>query len=169
MDIIRKIDTIIIHCSATPNGRWNTVEDIDAWHRERGFHRNHRMIGHNQPRLTSIGYHFVIYTTGAVTIGRGINEIGAHAAGHNARSIGVCMLGTDKFSPEQWSGLAANIAGLQSRIPGVRVIGHRDVNAHKECPGFDVQEWLRGGMAALDGHLYDDFALLRKAGEGGTY
>lgn len=158
MDIIRRIDTLIIHCSATPNGRWNTVEDIDAWHRDRGFRRNPRLIGRNQPKLTSIGYHFVIYTTGAVVIGRGLEEVGAHAAGHNAHSIGVCLLGTDRYSPMQWASLAANVSGLQDRIKGLRVIGHREVNPHKECPGFDVKTWLRIGMAPLVNHILEPAA-----------
>ena len=34
---MRKIDQIIIHCSATPEGRNVTVADIDRWHRARGF------------------------------------------------------------------------------------------------------------------------------------
>lgn len=155
MDIIRRIDTIIIHCSATPNGRWNTVEDIDAWHRERGFRRDPRLIGHNQPRLTSIGYHFVVYTTGAVATGRGLEEVGAHAAGHNAHSIGVCLIGTDKYTLAQWGALAANIAGLQGRIKAARVIGHHEVNRGKTCPGFDVQAWLGNGMAPMPGKILD--------------
>ena len=43
---MRKIKEIIIHCSATKEGRNYTVADIDRWHRERGFF--------------CIGYHFVI-------------------------------------------------------------------------------------------------------------
>ena len=44
---MRKIREIIIHCSATKEGRNFTVADIDRWHRERG--------------MRCIGYHFVIY------------------------------------------------------------------------------------------------------------
>ena len=44
---MRKIKEIIIHCSATREGRNYTVADIDRWHRERGFF--------------CIGYHFEIY------------------------------------------------------------------------------------------------------------
>jgi len=35
----RQINTIVIHCSATPNGRWTTAPDIDRWHDDRGFER----------------------------------------------------------------------------------------------------------------------------------
>ena len=49
---MRKIDEIIIHCAATPEGKHFTVADIDAWHKKRGF--------------KCIGYHFVIYLDGSV-------------------------------------------------------------------------------------------------------
>ncbi len=151
---MRNITEIIIHCTATPNGRWNTVEDIDLWHRERGFRRDPKLVGFNNPKLTSIGYHYVIYTTGTVSIGRGEREIGAHCQGHNANSLGVALLGTDKFSPAQWASLRANVEGLLKRYPDATVHGHREFSA-KDCPGFSVAKWRAGGMAPLKGHVYD--------------
>ena len=62
---MRKIKEIIIHCSATKEGRNYTVADIDRWHRERGFF--------------CIGYHFVIYRDGSIHVGRSVEEVGAHA------------------------------------------------------------------------------------------
>lgn len=149
---MRAITEIIIHCTATPNGRWHTVEDIDRWHRERGFKRDRKLIGHNQPNLTSIGYHYVIYTTGAVSIGRGEREAGAHCKGHNSSSIGVALVGTDKFSAAQWTSLRANIEALLNRYPDASVHGHREYDPGKTCPGFDVQTWLAGGMIPLTGN-----------------
>ena len=73
---MRKISKIIIHCSATPEGKDFTVKDIDRCHRQRGFR--------------SIGYHFVIYRDGTVHRGRDIEEVGAHCVGHNLSSIGIC-------------------------------------------------------------------------------
>ena len=61
---MRKIKEIIIHCSATKEGRNFTVADIDRWHRERG--------------MRCIGYHFVIYRDGSIHVGRAIEEVGAH-------------------------------------------------------------------------------------------
>ena len=72
---MRKIKEIIIHCSATREGRDYTVADIDRWHRERGFF--------------CIGYHFVIYRDGSIHVGRSVEEVGAHCKGHNTVSIGV--------------------------------------------------------------------------------
>lgn len=150
---MRAIDEIIIHCTATPNGRWNTVEDIDLWHRDRGFKRDAKLIGNNSPMLTSIGYHYVIYTTGVVRTGRGEREMGAHCKGHNVNSLGVALVGTDQFSLSQWASLKANIESLLARYPNATVHGHREF-AQKECPGFDVQRWLSGGMGRLEGHVY---------------
>ena len=76
---MRDIREIIVHCSATPEGKHFTVADIDAWHKKRGF--------------KCIGYHFVIYLDGSVNVGRNIEEIGAHCLGHNANSIGICYIG----------------------------------------------------------------------------
>ena len=76
---MRIITEIIIHCSATPEGKPFTVADIDRWHRQRGFR--------------CIGYHFVIYLNGSVHAGRPITESGAHCQGHNAHSIGICYVG----------------------------------------------------------------------------
>lgn len=151
---MRNITQIIIHCTATPNGRPNTVEDIDLWHRGRGFRRDPKLIGNNNPALTSIGYHYVIYVGGAVRIGRGEREIGAHCKGHNANSIGVALVGTDKFSPAQWASLKNNIEGLLTRYPDATVHGHREFAA-KDCPGFDVKRWRAAGMARLEGHVHD--------------
>ena len=73
---MRHINEIIIHCSATPEGRDYTVADIDRWHKARGWR--------------GIGYHYVIYRDGSVHAGRPVEQIGAHCTGHNANSIGIC-------------------------------------------------------------------------------
>ena len=76
---MRKINDIILHCSATKEGRDFTVADIDRWHKARGWR--------------CIGYHFVVYRDGTVHPGRPVEQIGAHTSNHNARSIGICYVG----------------------------------------------------------------------------
>ena len=148
---MRQIDMIVIHCGATPNGRHNTVEDIDKWHHANGWQRKAAAMRAFNPRLSSIGYHYVIYTDGTIRTGRSEDEIGAHAAGYNTRSIGVCLLGTDRFTPEQWESLAEVIRRIGE---GRKVIGHRDIpGVKKSCPGFDVAQWLAGGMEPLPDHI----------------
>jgi N-acetyl-anhydromuramyl-L-alanine amidase AmpD len=137
---MREINKIIIHCSASPNGRHTTVNDIDAWHRARGFRRVNPLIN---PELTSIGYHFVIYTDGMIHTGRDVREVGAHAGGYNANSIGICMIGTDTFTGDQWDALQQLISTLKEKYPAAEIIGHRDLPGVKKlCPGFDVRTWL---------------------------
>jgi len=152
-----QIDEIIIHCSATPNGRWQTVDDIDQWHGERTppFQRSPGLMRYQAPRLKHIGYHLVIYTTGAVVSARGLNETGAHAIGHNRRAIGICLIGDDQFTTEQWLSLKFNVAGLKSRFPQSQIIGHNEINQYKSCPGFDVQQWLAGDMKPLHNHILE--------------
>ncbi len=151
-----QIDEIILHCSATPNGRFVTVRDIDAWHREREFHRNPELIGYNQPRYHHIGYHFVIYSNGPVVIGRGLREAGAHCYGHNQFSIGICLIGTDQFSPLQWRSLSILTRGLRNDMPTIcRVVGHHEYNKNKTCPGFDVQAWVANSYRPLAGHILE--------------
>lgn len=155
MAVERTINTLVIHCAATPNGRWTTVEDIDGWHRDRGFRRLPTLIGFNQPRLRHIGYHFVVYISGAVATGRGLREVGAHARGHNETSIGICLVGTDRFTAAQWSALRDFVTGITIKYPGMKVMGHNEVSK-KSCPGFDVQAWLVRGMKPEPENILED-------------
>lgn len=162
----RAISTLVIHCAATPNGRWVDADEIDRWHAARGFKRYDAWRQKQNPSLAHIGYHFVIGTDGSLMTGRHLDEMGAHARGYNERSIGVCMVGTDKFTPSQWSTLRQQVMELLLRIPSLSVVGHRDLSVDlngdgviepqewmKTCPGFDVTAWLSGGMTALERHV----------------
>jgi N-acetyl-anhydromuramyl-L-alanine amidase AmpD len=142
---MRLIRHIIIHCSASQNGDARVTRDvIDGWHRERGWN--------------GIGYHYVIETDGEVKVGRTEDRIGAHVEGQNADSIGVCMVGTDRFSRAQWDALMLLVDDLESRYPQADTKGHRDYSPDrngdgiiepwewmKTCPGFDVATWLHDG------------------------
>ena len=167
----RLINKIIIHCSASANGDSlfkgslkagnlvTPVEVIDSWHKGRGFKRAEAFRKRQNASLTSIGYHFVIYTSGAIVTGRHLDEIGAHVQGKNANSIGVCMIGTNAFTSAQWAALATLIKSLPTLLPNAKVSGHRDNSPDlngdgqvsrnewlKICPGFDVSKWLKADM-----------------------
>lgn len=163
--IRRPIDLIVIHCSATPNGKWITDEDINSWHAARGFRRTGPFAERFNPSLGSIGYHYVIGTNGAIWTGRHMQEVGAHAQSVNQRSVGICMVGTDKFSLDQWDALKRLFNALPYALfgekafggnpektkavfaaRGVQVVGHRDVpGVRKTCPGFDAGAWFDRG------------------------
>ncbi|MEW6314738.1 MAG: N-acetylmuramoyl-L-alanine amidase, partial [Pseudomonadota bacterium] len=127
---MRSVDLIIVHCTGTPNGDSlfrgkfqdagfeTPVEVIDREHARRGFQRGQPWRNQQNPQLAAIGYHFVVYTNGAVATGRHVDEIGAHARGYNANSLGLSLIGTDKFTTKQWESLAALVRGLQATYRG---------------------------------------------------
>lgn len=128
---MRTIREIIVHCSATAEGKAFTVSDIRRWHKERGF--------------SDIGYHYVVYLDGTVHEGRPVSQQGAHCLGHNAHSIGVCYIGglaADGKTPKDTRTVAqrAALRSLVERLArqyGASVHGHREFAA-KACPSFDV-------------------------------
>jgi N-acetylmuramoyl-L-alanine amidase len=147
---VRPINHIVVHCSATPAGLDIGAQEIDRMHRNRGF--------------AKIGYHYVIRLDGEIEVGRGLEEIGAHVQGHNARSIGICLVGgldharkpANTFHQEQFDALAGLISHLLANFKGAQVLGHRDLSPDKDgdgkverhewvkgCPCFDVREWLQ--------------------------
>ena len=129
---MRKIDKLIIHCSATPEGRDYTVADIDRWHKQRGW--------------KGIGYHYVVDLDGTIEPGRDVTIAGAHTTGHNADSIGVCYIGgadtdmkpKDTRTEEQKAALRLLLKYLVQKYPGATIYGHRDF-AQKACPSFDAK------------------------------
>ena len=130
---MRPINEIIIHCSATKEGKNFTVKDIDAWHRQRGF--------------KCIGYHYVVYLDGTVHKGRDESEVGAHCSGHNSFSIGICYIGgldangkrKDTRTEKQKAAIRSLVAELKNRYPAAKIHGHNEF-ANKACPCFDVKK-----------------------------
>lgn len=166
---MRTINTLVIHCSASPNGKAVTAADIDAWHAARGFQRKDHWAKSWQVQFPHLGYHWVVQLDGALINGRYFAEVGAHAAGHNATSMGLCLVGTDRFSAAQWEALADKVRKLQSGFPGIAVVGHRDLSPDingdgkiepcewlKTCPGFDVARWLADDMTPLPEHVLEE-------------
>lgn len=129
---VRVIKEIIVHCSATPEGRDYTIANIRAWHLDRGF--------------SDIGYHYVIYRDGSIHVGRNVNIAGAHCTGHNTISIGVCYIGgceADGKTPKDTRTLAQKNAlewllrQLRRMYPNAAIHSHKDF-ANKACPSFDA-------------------------------
>ena len=113
---MRKIDDIIIHCTATAEGRDVSVADIRRWHKARGF--------------VDVGYHYVVYLDGSVHEGRPLAQVGAHCRGHNAHSVGVCYVGglaadgrtpKDTRTARQRVALKALVQLLRLNFPGAGV------------------------------------------------
>lgn len=169
MPTLTRINRLILHCSASPNGRDDRAVDIDRWHRERGFRRDPALIQHDNPSLRCIGYHYVIDVSGVVETGRSEREAGAHCQGYNAGSLGICLIGTDRYTAAQWQSLRDMLLGSRDRpdkpapagllarhgLQPAAVHGHREFNPHKTCPGFDVRAFVAGGFEPLPDHLLE--------------
>lgn len=152
--MIRSIDKIILHCAATPNGKPFSAADIDRWHDDRGFRRREDWVRKYQPNLGAIGYHYVIGLKGNIEPGRHEQEEGAHTFGHNRRSIGVCLIGTNRFTLAQWIALKNLTSQLCARYTEASIHGHREF-ANKDCPGFDVQRWVASGFRVQDWQIIE--------------
>jgi len=132
---MRKINKIIIHCTATPEGREHDVADIRRWHLKRGFN--------------NIGYHFLIHIDGTIEVGRSIKKPGAHTAYHNQDSIGICYVGgmtkdmkkpKDTRTAKQKDSLILLMIKLMYKYnKDMTIHGHNEY-ANKACPSFNVQE-----------------------------
>jgi hypothetical protein len=135
MEPRNKTDYIVIHCAATKASMDIGTNEITDWH-----------VNGNGWR--DIGYHKVIRRNGVVENGRDLRDSGAHAAGYNHKSVGVCMVGgmaddnsaENNFTDQQWTALTALVKELKVEYPDANVIGHNEIS-QKECPSFDVQKW----------------------------
>ena len=129
---MRIITLIIVHCSAVRPDQTSSAAQIDSWHRK----DNHWKFG--------IGYHYVIRRNGAIEEGRPEWMVGAHCLHHNAHSIGVCYEGgydargqpADTRTAEQKQAMRTLLEQLHQRYPRALIVGHRDLDPTKDCPGF---------------------------------
>lgn len=132
---MRKIDKIIIHCSATPEGRDVKTETIRQWHLKRGW--------------SDIGYHYVIELDGTVVPGRPLERVGAHCRGENRSSIGICYVGgvdkemtpKDTRTEAQRGALHSLLFDLTDNFAKATIHGHNEFSS-KACPSFNVQTEL---------------------------
>lgn len=132
----KSTDFIVIHCSATSPSMDIGKQEIERWHRSRGW--------------LTIGYHYVIRRDGTIETGRPGDVIGAHVSGHNSNSIGICIVGgvsekdkrtpENNFTQEQFNSLIKLVKKLKVKYDVAKVCGHRDFNKNKACPCFEVSE-----------------------------
>lgn len=133
----------IVHCADT-RPEWMAgkassakVAEIRLWHtRDRGW--------------KDIGYHWIIDRDGTVLPGRAETVIGAHVAGHNSGTIGICLVGgygsnekdafSKHFTPAQDAALVKLLGEIGKRTTLKKISGHNQYAA-KACPGFNVPAW----------------------------
>ena len=91
-----------------------------------------------------IGYHKIVKRSGEVENGRPEYWIGAHVKGKNDISLGVCLIGRNNFTKNQFISLERVLKKWKKEYPNAKIVGHRDVgNTQKTCPNFDVIKWSK--------------------------
>tara|TARA_R110001606_G_scaffold347973_1_gene497428 strand:- start:7486 stop:7965 length:480 start_codon:yes stop_codon:yes gene_type:complete len=146
---MRKINKIIVHCSATSPEMDVDVPTIRRWHvEENGW--------------SDIGYHYVITPDGMLHDGRPVSKSGAHTRGQNSNSIGICLVGGLKRHGDGSTEAEFNFT-LKQLITLMQMydtgfysdgdteesfgsypwFGHRDFDNKKACPTFDVSEFVK--------------------------
>lgn len=136
----RKVNLIVIHCSATKETVNYTFEQCIRDHKARGFR--------------TCGYHRFISKDGTIHVGRSFDSVGAHVADYNQRSIGICYEGgldangkaKDTRTQEQKEAIHSIIhEALKYADGGVRrIVGHRDLSPDKNGNGIvEPNEWVK--------------------------
>lgn len=159
----KKLKYLVIHCTATPEGREVTGADI------RRMHLSPKSEGGQGWK--QVGYTDLIHLDG--TVERLVDnnedawvdpwEITNGAAGYNAVSRHIVYAGgcdgsmrpKDTRTPSQRKALETYVKRFHDSHPDVRIIGHRDLSPDlngngkiepsewtKACPSFDVAAWL---------------------------
>lgn len=133
---MRKIDTIVIHCTASDNQN-QSVEGIRQYHKaSRGW--------------SDIGYHYLIDFKGKVYPGRSVEKPGAHVAGHNSHTIGVCLFGLHNFTEAQMRALPVLISEIQKKFGNkLAVKSHNEYTNSKTCPNFMLKDFLKGKLSII--------------------
>ena len=135
----RRIDAIVVHCTASKPDVDLTAQDVRTMHKRQGW--------------SDIGYHYLIRLDGRIELGREVDIIGAHVEGHNAHTIGVCYVGGldkngkpyDTRTENQKASLLSLLMMLRKTYPKAVIKGHRDYpNVKKACPCFNaINEYIK--------------------------
>ncbi|CCZ10514.1 N-acetylmuramoyl-L-alanine amidase [uncultured Culturomica sp.] len=146
-----KLKRLVLHCTATPEGRAVSSDDIRAWHTN--------PVSKGGRGWRQVGYTDMIHLDGTVErlVENNENdivdpwEITNGAAGYNSTSRHVVYVGgmdkqnkkaMDTRTPEQLEAMEAYVKDFHQRFPDIRIVGHNELAA-KACPSFDVQKWLK--------------------------
>lgn len=153
MDRKAKIDTIVIHCTATPAGREVSAKELDAWHKAANFEpyvqtdpKTGKVV-----KKTYAGYHLLVHLDGSYERLRPDDQRGQHEPKENMnnRGLAICYVGgcdnngkpCDTRTEAQKKTLLTLVRTMRARYPQAKIIGHRDIKGvRKACPSFDAKE-----------------------------
>lgn len=126
----KNIKLLVVHCSDSDDSKNLSALDIHKMHLKFGW--------------DGIGYHKIIKRSGKVENGRPEYWIGAHVKGKNDISLGVCLIGKNNFTRNQFISLERLLKKWKKSYPDAKIVGHRDTgNTKKTCPNFDVISWSK--------------------------
>ena len=142
---------LVIHCTATPEGREVSADEIRRWHTA--------PVSQGGRGWKQVGYTDMIHLDGCVE--RLVNnnedaqvdawEVTNGAAGYNGISRHIVYVGgfdkagkpKDTRTEAQREALKRYVEDFHARFPQVKIVGHHELNPGKACPSFDVEKWLR--------------------------
>jgi N-acetylmuramoyl-L-alanine amidase len=133
---MRRIDNIILHCTATHQN--TTVESIQQYWR-------------NTLKWKSVGYHLIIQPNGVPVRLAEDKQVCNGVAGHNANSIHISYIGgidskgkpLDNRTQSQRETMRTLVESYMKMYPNAKVRGHNDFTNLKACPSFKVSQWLK--------------------------
>ena len=134
---MRKVNKIVIHCTATKEGVNVSPATIKQWHLNRGF--------------SDIGYHYIIGIEGKINSGRPVSRAGAHVKNGNSDSIGLAYVGgldsngkaKDTRTEAQKASLIKILKVLKNIYPQASMHGHRDYSPDKDGDGVEEHEFMK--------------------------
>lgn len=141
---------LVIHCTATPEGREVTVADIRKWHLSK------KPVGRG---WSQVGYTDLIHIDGTISNLVKNNddawvdpwEITNGVAGINSESQHIVYAGgMDKLCKEakdtrnimQIESMTKFVKDFIKKHPTIKIGGHNQFDA-KACPSFNVPSWLK--------------------------
>ena len=142
---------LVIHCTATPEGREVSAAEIRRWHTA--------PISQGGRGWKQVGYTDMVHLDGRVERLADNNEdaqvdpweVTNGAAGYNSISRHIVYVGgcdkagkpKDTRTEAQCEALKRYVEDFHARFPQVKIVGHHELNPSKACPSFDVPTWLR--------------------------
>lgn len=126
---MRKIKSIILHVSDSPDDLDIGAKEIREWHLQKGW--------------SDIGYHYVIKKNGEIEIGRELEKPGAHVRGHNVDSIGICWVGRQNITNKAYAALTHLLLNLLDKynLSCQNILGHYEINPKKTCPNIEMEDY----------------------------
>lgn len=145
-----KLQYLVIHCTATPEGRKVSAAEIRRWHTS--------PVSKGGRGWSRVGYTDIIHLDGSVERLHDNNddgnvdafEVTNGAKGYNSISRHIVYVGgvdkngkpKDTRTKEQKQAMSEYVKEFHAKFPDVKIIGHNEI-APKACPSFNVQKWLK--------------------------